>query len=91
MKSRKTEILLVMVAVLLALNLVAVAVDWLGGAPEARADMVPGKNWFTTSSPDGRTVYLWHYWTSSSVGPNSSGEVKYYGQIVAEGGFRPAN
>lgn len=91
MKMRRTNVLLVIVAALLTLNLLAVGFDLLGGPPEALADLVSGKNWFTTTSPDGRTVYLWQYWTTSEVGPNATGQIKYYGQIVADGRFETAN
>lgn len=86
--NRRTQVLLLIVAVLLALNLAATVVDWFVRVPEARADIVAGKNWFTTSSPDGEVVYLWQYWTDSEVGPRASGQIKYYGKIVAGGAFQ---
>ena len=87
MKTHKSEILLIIVAVLLTLNLAVTVVGWLADPPEAQADIVAGKNWFTTSSPDGVTVYLWQYWTSSSVGEGATGQIKYYGMIQAGGDF----
>ncbi len=86
--NRKTHLLLVVVAVLLALNLAVTVVDWLVRAPEAQANIVAGKNWFTTTSPDGEVVYLWQYWTDSAVGPGATGQIKYYGKIVAGGSFQ---
>jgi len=87
MSSKKNQWLLILVAALLAANLVVTVADWL--SPEtAQADIVSGKNWFTTSSEDGNTVYLWQYWTSSSVGPDAQGTIKYYGKIQAGGTFQ---
>jgi hypothetical protein len=87
MHDRRTQKILLLVAVLLTLNLVVTLGGWLVKPPLARADLVSGKNWFTTSSPDGATVYLWQYWTTSEVGPDAQGTVKYYGMIRAGGSF----
>lgn len=85
MATRRIQILLLIVAVLLALNVVATVVDWVVDPREAQADIVAGKNWFTTNGADGRTVYLWQYVTSGSTGNNAKGMVIYYGQISADG------
>jgi len=87
MSERRTQKLLIAVALLLALNLAAVVAGWLIHPSSAQADIVSGKNWFTTSSPDGTTVYLWQYWTTSEVGPAAQGTIKYYGAIRVGGPF----
>jgi len=87
MNDRRTQKLLVLVAVLLTLNLVMVMAGWLLKPTNAEANVVAGKNWFSTSSQDGSTVYLWQYWTTSEVGPNATGTIKYYGMIRAGGQF----
>ena len=85
MATRRTQVLLLIVAVLLAFNVVTTVVDWLVDPPEAQADIVAGKNWFTTNGSDGQTVYLWQYMTSGPTGSNAKGEILYYGQISADG------
>ena len=87
MRERKTQWLLMLVAVLLTINLIVTVADWLLDPAPAEANLVSGKNWFTTASPDGEIIFLWQYWTSSEVGPNAKGTVKYYGRIKAGGHF----
>lgn len=86
MSEKKMQWLLIVVAVLLSVNLVCMVADWLIEPDIAQADIVSGKNWFTTSTPDGSTLYLWQYW-SSGVGPQAEASVQYYGMIKAGGEF----
>lgn len=88
MNKRGTQVLLVVVAVLLVLNLAVTVADLFVTTPEAKADIVSGKNWFTTTSDEGGTVHLWQYW-ANGVGPHASAEMKYYGMIKAGGSFQP--
>ncbi|NLH50111.1 MAG: hypothetical protein GX444_16150 [Myxococcales bacterium] len=90
MESKTLRTLLVVMIALLCANLVFMAMDRLAPPREARADIVAGKNFFSTSSPDGRVVYLWQYWTSSEVGVSASAQIKYYGMISAGGPWEPA-
>jgi len=87
MKERTTQWLLIAVAVLLLANLLVTSADWLVNPRKAEANIVEGKTWFSTSSPDGQTVYLWQYWSSSEVGPNAKAKVFYYGRVAAGGDF----
>jgi hypothetical protein len=91
MESKTLRTLLVVMIVLLAANLIFVTVDRFAQPREARADIVSGKNFFSTSSPDGRVVYLWQYWTSSEVGVSASAQIKYYGMISAGGPWEAAH
>jgi hypothetical protein len=85
MSDKRKPWLLWVVAVLLAANLAMTLVDWLADPPDAQANIVEGKNWFTTTADEGRTVYLWHYWTTGEVGPNARGQIRYAGRISAGG------
>jgi len=85
MATRRTQVLLLVVALLMAINIAVTVVDWLVDPPEAQADIVAGKNWFITTGADGRTVYLWQYVTSGPTGSSARGEIIYYGQINAGG------
>jgi hypothetical protein len=86
--SNRTHLLLILAAVLLTLNLAATIGSWLFNPPAAHANIVEGKNWFSTSSDDGRVVYLWQYITPGDVGAGARGQIKYYGRITAGGGWQ---
>jgi hypothetical protein len=88
MNTKRTHILLLVVAVLLTANLVVTLFGWFANPPAARANVVEGKTWFSTTSDDGRTVYLWQYWTSGGDGPGAKGKVLYYGKITAGSTFQ---
>jgi hypothetical protein len=88
MHTKRTHALLVIVAVLLTANLIFTVAGWLANPRPARADVVEGKNWFSTHSDDGRTVYLWQYWTTGGLGSDAKGQVAYYGRISAGGTFQ---
>ena len=73
MNDHRTQKVLFLVAVLLTLNLVVTVASWLTNPPIAEARTptprtTPEKNWFTTFSQDGQTVYLWHHWENSNFG-----------------------
>ena len=57
---RVTAVLLAVAIALLAANLI-VALSGHDATTPAMADIVSGKNYFSTHSPDGRTIYLWYY------------------------------
>lgn len=84
MKDQKTIIaLLIIIVVLLAANLAKNHIE----IPEAQANIVEGKNIFSTHSPDGTTVYLWGY---SQAGSFNDATVKayYYGKVDTTGEFK---
>jgi hypothetical protein len=87
MKNDRLSVLLVIVAVLLTLNLVLGVVGLVQNPREAEANIVSGKNWFTTTTSDAATVHLWQYW-NNGVGEHAEGQIKYYGQITAGGDFQ---
>ena len=85
MKEKIMIAMLVLVAILLAVNLIVS----LNGPRAAQADIVSGKNFFSTHSPDGTTVYLWAYqYTGTGLGAKPN--MKYFGQVSAGGEFIPA-
>ena len=79
--NRVIAAILVLIALLLAANLI---VQMGGVTSEARADIVEGKNVFSTHSPDGQTVYLWGYTQTGSFN-DSKVEGFYYGKITPAG------
>ena len=82
MRYNKTVIaLLVIVALLLAANLI---VHLAGSVQNAEANIVEGKNIFSTNEPDGKTVYLWGYTQAGSLN-NVTVNGFYYGKITLEG------
>ncbi|MDP8224579.1 MAG: hypothetical protein P9L99_14555 [Candidatus Lernaella stagnicola] len=87
MRNRKSQVLLILVAILLGLNVLVTVVDWFVATPEAQANIVSGKNWFTTTSEDGHRVYMWQYW-NNGVGEHAEGQIKYYGEIAVGGEFQ---
>lgn len=75
--------LLAAVALLLAANII---LSFNGRTQNAAmADIVSGKNYFTTHSPDGRIVYLWYY-DYSGTAFDKNAYVSYLGQIEAGSG-----
>lgn len=83
--SRLIVSLLVLVALLLAANLAMNLTGRETPAP-AFADIVSGKNYFSTHSPDGRTVFLWYY-DYSGAPSESNAYIRYLGQIAVGGTF----
>jgi len=84
MREQKLMIaLLSVIAILLALNLV---VGSGGFVKPALADIVEGKNVFSTTSPDGSTVYIWGY-TQKNTLDSSTVEAEYFGKISVGGNF----
>lgn len=85
MRNQKVIIaLLMLVALLLAANLM-VSLGFKTG--EAKADIVEGKNVFSTHSPDGSTIYLWGYTQTGSL-QDFNVKVQYFGKIGTEGTFQ---
>ncbi len=82
---KSVVVLLVLVALLLGVNLVVKIVE---SVPDAQADVVEGKNIFSTHSTDGRTIYLWGY---TQAGSFNDATVKgfYYGTITPSGFEKP--
>lgn len=76
--------LLGLVALLLAANLM---VNLTGPVATARADIVEGKNIFSTHAPDGKTIYVWGYTQTGSL-HQSNVEAIYYGSIAVDGKFK---
>jgi len=70
----------------LAFALVVTQFSPKGLVHEAQANIVEGKTWFSTSSPDGTVVYLWNY-DYEGTGEDLRAKVRYYGQIRAGGDF----
>jgi len=61
-RSKLIVSLLVAVVLLLAVNFMVYLAGPSALAPRpAMADIVSGKNYFSTHSPDGQTIYLWYY------------------------------
>lgn len=84
MKENKLVVtLLALIAILLLANLVVST-----GSPvrSANADIVEGKNIFSTHSPDGTKIYIWGYMQSGGL---NAGRVDayYYGSIDTSGKF----
>ena len=75
--------LLILVALLLAANLM---VNLGFVTTPAHANIVEGKNIFSTTAPDGQTVYLWGYQTSGTLGDQQV-QAEYYGSISTSGKF----
>ncbi len=75
--------LLIMIAILLCANLI---VSMGGPVRSANADVVEGKNIFSTHSPDGTKVYLWGYNQSGGL---NAGNVEgfFYGTIETNGKY----
>jgi hypothetical protein len=84
MKRNSTLIaLFVIVASLLALNLI---ISMGSAVRTAQADIVQGKNIFSTTSPDGQTVYIWGYSQTGSFNDAKVNAV-YFGEISVGGSF----
>lgn len=79
-------VLLTVVATLLAINLAATLATGINAKP-AYADIVSGKNYFTTHTPDGRTVFLWYYDYQGAPSADAQAFVKYLGRIDVSGQF----
>ena len=83
--SRLVAVLLAAVVILLAANLIVMTGRSFSVATPAMADIVTGKNNFTTHSPDGRTVYMWYYDQGTPM--DKTAAVFYLGQIQVGGKF----
>jgi hypothetical protein len=79
--------LLAVIAFLLAINLISVIVHPSApmGPDPAWANIVSGKNHFTTHTPDGRTIFLWFY--NYEPANEMNAKVYYLGQIDVGGKF----
>ncbi|MCZ7586047.1 MAG: hypothetical protein M5R36_23470 [Deltaproteobacteria bacterium] len=84
--SRAVRLLLVVAIALLALD-VGLRLAGHDEPTPAQADIVSGKNYFTTHSPDGRTVYLWYYDYSGAV-TQKDAYVQFLGEIGVGGTFK---
>ncbi|MBZ0273061.1 hypothetical protein K8I61_13560 [bacterium] len=84
--ARKLYALLVILALLLAADIaIRLGALQLVTPRDARADIVSGKNHFSTHSPDGRSVYLWYYEFEGVATRNAT--VEYLGKIDVDGTF----
>lgn len=84
-KQKSVITLLVLIAILLAANLVVKVAD---SVPEAQAAIVEGKNIFSTNSQDGKTVFLWGYTQTGSFN-NTTVDAFYFGKITPDGFVKP--
>ena len=78
--------LLAALVVLLFANLMATYGKPISLASPAMADIVSGKNYFTTHSPDGRSVYLWYY-DYQGTAFDKDATVTYLGQVEVGGKY----
>jgi len=83
--SKIVVVLLAAIVLLLAANFVAMTLHHGAGPDPAWANIVSGKNHFTTQSPDGKTVYLWYY--NYEPASETNAKIVYLGQIQAGGTF----
>jgi hypothetical protein len=77
--------LLAALVILLAANLVSFVIHPSSGPDPAWANIVSGKNHFTTHTPDGRTIFLWFY--NYEPANEMNAKVYYLGQIDVGGKF----
>ena len=80
-ENRLLVALLILVAFLLTANLL---LQFVEPVTSAQADIVGGKNIFSTHSPDGQTIYLWGY-THTGTLADSQVQAFYYGSISLDG------